>query len=75
MNTTHISKLSLLKSPANKFEEGDWEPAENDFGMLIPIKLDIEIEGARLKETFLWDKNEPYITLEAFAKLLVDENN
>ena len=75
MNTTHISKLSLLKSPANKFEEGDWEPAENDFGMLIPIKLDIEIEGARLKETFLWDKNEPYITLEAFAKLLVEENN
>jgi transcriptional regulator with XRE-family HTH domain len=25
MNTTHISKLSLLKSPANKFEDGDWE--------------------------------------------------
>lgn len=75
MNTTHISKLSLLKSPANKFEDGDWEQPENDFGMLIPIKLDIEIEGQRLKENFLWDKNEPYITLEAFAKLLVDENN
>lgn len=29
----------------------------------------------RLKEAFLWDKNEPYITLEAFAKLLVDEKN
>lgn len=43
--------------------------------MLIPVKLDIEIEGQRLKENFLWDKNEPYITLEAFAKLLVDENN
>ena len=28
-----------------------------------------------MKENFLWDKNEPYITLEAFAKLLVDENN
>ncbi len=75
INTTHISKFSLLKSPANKFEDGDWEPAENDFGMLIPIKLDIEIEGVRLKENFLWDKNEPYITLESFAKLLVDENN
>jgi hypothetical protein len=75
MNTTHISKLSLLKSPANKFEDGDREQPENDFGMLIPIKLDIDIEGQRLKENFLWDKNEPYITLEAFAKLLVDENN
>jgi len=75
MNSTHISKLSLLKSPANKFEDGEWEPAENVFGMLIPIKLDIEIEGVRLRENFLWEKNEPYITLEAFAKLLVDENN
>lgn len=60
MNTTHISKLSLLKSPANRFEDGDWEQAENEFGMLIPIKIDIEIEGCRLKERFLWDKNEPY---------------
>lgn len=75
MNTTHISKLSLLKSPANRFEDGDWEPNENDFGQLVPIKLDIEIEGIRLKENFLWDKNEPYITYEAFAKLLVDEKN
>lgn len=48
---------------------------ENDFGLLVPIKLDIEIEGSRLKENFLWDKNEPYITLEQFSKLLVDENN
>ena len=41
----------------------------------MPIKLDIEIEGSRLRENFLWDKNEPYITLEQFSKLLVDENN
>ena len=75
MNTTHISKLSLLKSPYNRFEEGDWEVQENDFGFLVPIKLDIEIDQVRLKEAFLWDKNEPYITLEAFAKLLVDEKN
>ena len=75
MNTSHISKLNLLKQPANRFEDGDWEVAENNFGLLIPIKLDIEIEGSRLKENFLWDKNEPYITLESFAKLLVDENN
>jgi len=44
MNTTHISKLSLLKSPYNRFEEGDWEVQENDFGFLVPIKLDIEID-------------------------------
>ena len=48
---------------------------ENPFGSLIPIKLDIEIEGQRLKEQFLWDKNEPYLSLEAFAKLLIEEQN
>lgn len=42
---------------------------------MVPVKLDIEIEGMRLRENFLWDKNEPYITLEQFARLLVDENN
>jgi hypothetical protein len=75
MNTQHLSKLSLLKSPANRFADGEWEPHENDFGHLIPIKLDIEVEQVKLKDNFLWDKNEPYITLEAFAKLLVDERN
>ena len=42
MNTMHISKLSLLKSPLNKMEEElDFN---NGFGTLIPIKLDLEVE-------------------------------
>ena len=75
MNSAYMSKLSQLKSPNNKIEDGDSEPPENDFGTLIPIKLDIEIEGSRLRENFLWDKNEAYISLELFAKLLIEENN
>ena len=65
----------MLKSSANRLDENDLEPPENDFGTLIPIKLDIEIEGSRLRENFLWDKNEAYISLELFAKLLIEENN
>jgi len=42
---------------------------------LIPIKLDMEIQQKRLKENFLWDKNEPYLTLECFAKILIEEHN
>jgi hypothetical protein len=42
---------------------------------LIPIKLDLEFEGRRLKDIFLWDKNEPYQTLESFAKILMEEHN
>ena len=74
MNTMHISKLNLLKSPHNRLEDGT-EFDTNRFGNLIPIKLDLEIEGQRLKEQFLWEKNEPYINLEGFAKLLIEEQN
>jgi hypothetical protein len=76
MNTSHISKLSLLKAEVGAADKvpGDQAPAfdiagnledlpgpENEFGQLIPIKLDLEIEGKRLKEVFLWDKSEPYL--------------
>ena len=73
MNTMHISKLNLLKSPNNKIEEE--LDQNNGFGTLIPIKLDFEIDGKRLKENFLWDKNEPYLTLESFGKILVEEHS
>lgn len=43
--------------------------------LLIPIKLDLECEGRRLKDIFLWDKNEPYLTLEEFAKIIMEEHN
>jgi transcriptional regulator with XRE-family HTH domain len=76
MNTMHISKLNLLKAPNNRIDDDTLEGAfNNGFGTLIPIKLDIEIEGKKLKENFLWDKNEPYLTLEAFAKILIEEHN
>ena len=76
INTMHISKLNLLKAPNNRIDEESLDAAfNNGFGTLIPIKLDIEIDGKKLKENFLWDKNEPYLTLEAFAKILIEEHN
>jgi len=41
---------------------------------LIPIKLDIEMEGRRLRDQFLWDKQEPYWDLEYFARILIEEH-
>ena len=37
------------------------------------VELDLE-GGQRLKEIFLWDKNEPYMTLESFARIFAEEN-
>ena len=71
VNTVHISKLSLLKGPSNQADldhemliepqsmQSVTAPCQSNL-QLIPIKLDLEFEGKRLKDLFLWDKNEPY---------------
>lgn len=41
--------------------------------VLIPIRLDMEIEGHKLRDTFTWNKNEQNITPEQFAEILCDD--
>lgn len=40
---------------------------------LVPIRLDIEIDGQKLRDTFTWNKNERIITPEMFAEILCDD--
>lgn len=75
MNTVHISKLSLLKQSNNEKPQEVLAANVQPNLQLIPIKLDLEFEGRRLKDMFLWDKNEPYLNLESFAKILMEEHN
>ncbi|XP_023239896.1 SWI/SNF-related matrix-associated actin-dependent regulator of chromatin subfamily B member 1-A-like isoform X2 [Centruroides sculpturatus] len=41
--------------------------------VLVPIRLDMEIEGHKLRDTFTWNKNESLITPEQFAEVLCDD--
>lgn len=41
--------------------------------LLVPIRLDMEIEGQKLRDTFTWNKNECLITPEQFAEVLCDD--
>ena len=41
--------------------------------VLVPIRLDVEIEGHKLRDTFTWNKNEQNITPEQFAEVLCDD--
>nr|XP_037282900.1 SWI/SNF-related matrix-associated actin-dependent regulator of chromatin subfamily B member 1-A-like isoform X1 [Rhipicephalus microplus] len=41
--------------------------------VLVPIRLDMEIEGHKLRDTFTWNKNETQITPEQFAEILCDD--
>ncbi|XP_033627739.1 SWI/SNF-related matrix-associated actin-dependent regulator of chromatin subfamily B member 1-A-like [Asterias rubens] len=40
---------------------------------LVPIRLDMEIEGQKLRDTFTWNKNETLITPEMFAEILCED--
>jgi len=41
--------------------------------VLVPIRLDMEIEGQKLRDTLTWNKNETLITPEQFAEILCDD--
>ncbi|KAG1484227.1 hypothetical protein G6F57_002035 [Rhizopus arrhizus] len=37
---------------------------------LVPIRIDLEIEGYKLRDTFTWNLNESLITFEQFAEVI-----
>ncbi|CDW57875.1 SWI:SNF matrix associated [Trichuris trichiura] len=41
--------------------------------VLVPIRLDMEIDGYKLRDSFTWNKNELHITPEIFAEILCDD--
>ena len=66
--------MALLKGKKDKIKFSDDIDNNFGFGNLIPININIELEGKKFKEIFFWDLNEPYLRLENFAKILVDDN-
>ncbi|XP_050408678.1 SWI/SNF-related matrix-associated actin-dependent regulator of chromatin subfamily B member 1-A isoform X2 [Patella vulgata] len=40
---------------------------------LVPIRLDMEFDGQKLRDCFTWNKNETLITPEQFAEILCDD--
>jgi len=42
---------------------------------LVPIRLDMELEGHKLRDCFTWNRNEKLISPEQFAELMCDDMN
>lgn len=40
---------------------------------LVPIRLDMEIDGQKLRDTFCWNRNESLISPEQFAEVMCDD--
>ena len=53
-----ISTFDELKSAA-KFKE-----------TLVPIRIDLDVEGQKIRDTFLWNLNEKLMTPESFSEIL-----
>jgi len=82
-NRPRLTKGSNMRIPLNKPAEQTQTAMEiekapvrdvSKTDELITIKIDIESEGIRYKETICWNINEPYFTPESFAKLMAEEN-
>lgn len=41
--------------------------------ILIPVRLDMELEGQKLRDTFTWNKNESMVAPEQFSEVLCDD--
>ena len=41
--------------------------------VLVPVRVDMDIDGQKLRDTFLWNKNETLITPEMFAEVICDD--
>lgn len=78
--STHINRNRLAKSKVRTFPLcfDDTDPSSvhtnaNQKEELIPIRLDMEIEGQKLRDCFTWNKNETQITPEQFGEILCDD--
>ncbi|KAF8504199.1 hypothetical protein BU17DRAFT_30164, partial [Hysterangium stoloniferum] len=57
-----------IKLPAKL--QKDHEQRKED---LVPLRLEIDVDHHKLRETFIWNVNDPLVTPEIFAQSLVDD--
>jgi len=45
----------------------------NQAEVLVPIRLDMDIDGQKLRDTFMWNKNESLLSPEQYAEVICDD--
>jgi len=64
-----IKTFPMFAPPSEQSNNENSEQADD----LVPIRLDMEIEGHKLRDSFTWNRNEKNLRVEDFAKLLCDD--
>uniref|UniRef100_A0AAX7VW84 SWI/SNF Subunit INI1 DNA binding domain-containing protein n=1 Tax=Astatotilapia calliptera TaxID=8154 RepID=A0AAX7VW84_ASTCA len=77
-NDEKYKAVSISTEPPAYLSFDDHDPAvihENatQSEVLVPIRLDMEIEGQKLRDAFTWNMNEKLISPEMFAEILCDD--
>ena len=71
---TNLSRFQLLKGKRERSKLYEDFDSNYGFDNLIPININIELEGKKFKDQFFWNSNEPYLNIENFAKIIADDN-
>lgn len=72
-NSRLIPKKRTFPLCFDDLEPGLIYENSNQQEVLVPVRVDLEIEGQKLRDTFTWNKNETLITPEVFAEILCDD--
>uniref|UniRef100_A0A669D1R8 SWI/SNF related BAF chromatin remodeling complex subunit B1b n=1 Tax=Oreochromis niloticus TaxID=8128 RepID=A0A669D1R8_ORENI len=77
-NDEKYKAVSINTEPPAYLSFDDHDPAvihENaaQIEALVPVRLDMEIDGQKLRDTFTWNMNEKLMTPEMFAEILCDD--
>lgn len=74
-NKPRFSKTYSSKFLRIKNQNGPSSSNTNMQDKIIPIRIDLEMENRRFKDTIFWNINEQQFTPEIFAKLVSEENS
>ncbi|KAJ3046746.1 SWI/SNF chromatin-remodeling complex subunit, partial [Rhizophlyctis rosea] len=55
------------------FSEQELEKVAEQKEMLVPIRLDLDVEGVKLRDTFTWNMNDDLLQPEQFAEILCED--
>ncbi|KAI8088776.1 uncharacterized protein BX664DRAFT_385381 [Halteromyces radiatus] len=71
-----------MNLPKNMRTKSQLLPSQQDIDraaamneVLVPIRLDIDVDDVKLRDVFLWNMNEQFLTPEKFAELLCQDIN
>ncbi|XP_013380406.1 SWI/SNF-related matrix-associated actin-dependent regulator of chromatin subfamily B member 1 [Lingula anatina] len=75
INRNRLGRLKVRTFPMclDETDPGLVHENANQPEVLVPIRLDMEFDGQKLRDCFTWNKNETLITPEQFAEILCDD--